>query len=51
MDEFGKHNLCHEAHVHIRILQAKYNGQQYNFEPAVITEVPHQNSLVHSRLQ
>lgn len=48
---FGKHNLCHEAHVYIRILQAKYNGQQHHFEPAIITDVLHQNSLVCSRLQ
>lgn len=46
MAEFGEHSLCHEAHVYIQILQPKYNEQQYNFEPAVITEVPHQNSLV-----
>lgn len=44
MAESGKQNLCHEAHVYIRILQAKYNGHEYNFEPAVITEIPHENS-------
>lgn len=49
MAEFGKPSLPHEARVYIRILQAKYNGQQYNFEPAVITQVP-QNSFVY-RLQ
>lgn len=45
------YKLCHEALVCLRMLQNKYNGHQYNFEPKIITEVPYQNSLAYSRLQ